>query len=345
MTEQSYVPNVEVVIKSSLPGSHFIGDSQMTGYISVNVSRRDVFNLPRFFAWLETSPDAVRNIREWGISNTTLEQVFLMLCKSSTDVNYVDKSETQDSSLCPMCRLRPKETVMVRNIPGQIILLPEAVCAVCTVTNKSYFVSEEAFKSLQTLPYPSEAFNNEIGHMLASSRDKATLEYLDSMHFATAERLPEPTAALAIEPAMPPIEAGGFLDDSAPAIADADANMNSASGGSTHAAVVEPSRPEESSQISREGTKGNPHALVVSTVQSQIQAVVIKNVRLQSLQRCSNICGILFVGIMFLLLYVFSLLFQGTDSIKQCSGGYVTFGGEGCNADNLINHIFAGEQY
>jgi hypothetical protein len=79
VTEQSYVPEVEAVLRSALPGSRFVGDQRLTGYVSVSVSRRDVANLPRFFAWLEAAPGAVANIREWGISNTTLEQVCAVL--------------------------------------------------------------------------------------------------------------------------------------------------------------------------------------------------------------------------------------------------------------------------
>lgn len=359
VTNQSYVPSVEVVLKSALPGSSFIGDSTLTGYMSVSVSRRDVFNLPRFFAWLESSPEAVSNIREWGISNTTLEQVFLMLCKSSTDVNFVDNRESEDSSLCPMCRIRPKEIVLIRNIPGQIILLPEAVCAVCTVTNHNYFVSENDFARIQQIPYSSEAFKSEMDRLLASARDKATLEYLQSMHFASAAAAP--SAALRIEPPMSEPESAdaGVSEKSASILDLSNSNPQPAAAQTNSVEVVTPdpaisaavvvlgASPGANNGCSVTGgiavlPKENPHALVKSTVKSQVEAVLIKNVRLQSLQKCSNICGLLFVGIMFLFLYVFSLLFSAADSIKQCSGGYITFSGNDCNQESLINHIFAG---
>lgn len=348
------------MLKKSLPGSQFVGDSETTGYVSVTVSRRDVYNLPRFFAWLESSPDAIAMVREWGVSNTTLEQVFLMLCKSSTDVNYVDHREEEDSMLCPMCRSRPKETVMVRNIPGQIFLLPDAACAVCTVANKNYFVSEDEFSRLQALPYPSIPFAEEMDKLLAAARDKATIEFLEQMHFSTST-IPKHTAALSIEPMDNDAESDSERADITTENNDRNCEDYSSKdnekitaenpeytpveatdteGNIAASSVVKHENNEHRDKAS--GVQTNPHALVISTVRSQITAVLIKNARLQSYQRCSNICGLLFVGIMFLFLYVFSLLFVGADSIRQCNGGYIVLGGEKCNLESAINHIFAG---
>ena len=70
--------------KQLLPASEFVGDG-MEGFITLNVSPRDTRNLARFFYWLEASPDAAV-VKEWSISNTSLQSVFLMLCVQSKEV-------------------------------------------------------------------------------------------------------------------------------------------------------------------------------------------------------------------------------------------------------------------
>ena len=68
----------------------------------VRLSKMDYFYFPRFLQWLQScqleeaqGDDEGQVIKEWGISNTTLEQVFLILCES-TQANYTqDRSKAQ----------------------------------------------------------------------------------------------------------------------------------------------------------------------------------------------------------------------------------------------------------
>ena len=54
------------------------------------------------------------------------------------------------------------------------------------------------------------------------------------------------------------------------------------------------------------------------------------------------LCSLCFVGFMFLLLYVFSLLLGGLVSLTQCSQGYIS--SSGCDADTLMQQVFSGTE-
>ena len=72
---------MSALLSHYLPSSTLINASAIgTGYLSVSVAKGDVQLLPRFFQWLERSSQAKKLLKEWSISNTTLEQVFLLLC-------------------------------------------------------------------------------------------------------------------------------------------------------------------------------------------------------------------------------------------------------------------------
>jgi hypothetical protein len=133
---------IQNLVTRVLPGAACTSDAT-TGSIAIGVSRRDIMHLPRLFAWLETSRKAASLVREWSISNTTLEQVFLQLCIQNTEVNYVDRRNEADESMCAMCRERPKETALLRTLTGQIIIIPNSICSQCSSGNSHYVVSEE----------------------------------------------------------------------------------------------------------------------------------------------------------------------------------------------------------
>lgn len=146
---------VEALIKTMLPGSQVVVNAD-TGGVTVSVVRDDILGLPRLFTWLEnirrtpavgidaslglpSAPPVVSStalsassalpqsttvspiVREWRVSNTTLEQVFLLLCVQNTELNYVDPAKAlmqQNNALCPMCRTRPRNNVTLRRWKG-----------------------------------------------------------------------------------------------------------------------------------------------------------------------------------------------------------------------------------
>lgn len=156
-----HVEEVKAMVASVLPGSNCLADP-ITGVVAVGVVKEDLGGLSRLFQWLEHSRRAKLAVREWGISNTTLEQVFLMLCVQNTEVNYVDPGRLDNQNqhaLCPMCRTQFRSAVIVRvwsPVPADaheadgdvemqsspLIALADSVCPDCARGNKHYFVSE-----------------------------------------------------------------------------------------------------------------------------------------------------------------------------------------------------------
>ena len=178
---------IEHLVGKVLPGATCSADPT-TGSIAIGVSRQDTIHLPRLFAWLERSRRAAALIREWSISNTTLEQVFLLLCVQNTEVNYVDRRHNVDENICPMCRLRPKEAALLRTLTGQLIVVPASICSECSAGNTMYTVNEE--------------------EGLAAGRDPIRINAL--LNIAQSR------AALALTQAALREEMDGALDDDAP---------------------------------------------------------------------------------------------------------------------------------
>lgn len=166
LVELAHVEEVKALVTTVLPGSSCSADPA-TGVLAVGVVKEDVGGLARLFQWLEKSRRAKAAVREWGISNTTLEQVFLMLCVQNTEVNYVDpnrQAQQTQHALCPMCRIRPRAAVIVRVWPpatasasdehkgdeddvevqtSPLIALADSVCTECARGNRHFYIDEQ----------------------------------------------------------------------------------------------------------------------------------------------------------------------------------------------------------
>ena len=139
------------IIMNLLPDATCIVDENSM-MMNVTVPKINAIGLPRLFTWLESSRRASTMIKEWGVSNTTLEQVFLMLCIQNTEINMgFDPSQTsngngnnnnnnreQKENLCPMCHIRPRENVILRNMNQETIVIPDSICWECSVNNSHY---------------------------------------------------------------------------------------------------------------------------------------------------------------------------------------------------------------
>ena len=112
------------------------------------MDRSDVRNLAQFFYWVEHAPDA-KAIREWGFSNTTLEQVFLSLGEQSSTVNFTDHRTLTSREMCPMCRKRVRDSIVMRALenPNILMLLPDSVCSQCTV-NPNFVIHSSDYSPL-----------------------------------------------------------------------------------------------------------------------------------------------------------------------------------------------------
>lgn len=274
--------DAQAMISQALPGSH-CDINENSGGIIVTVPRGDIRGLPRLFAWLESSNKASTVVKEWGVSNTTLEQVFLMLCVQNTEVNYVaaDDLENFQQVTCPMCHIRPKETVFMRNVGNQLLILPESICYECSLNNRHYFVTEAEMK--ETLQAEDRNFKTKL--LLTSAQLKAESAATKLLLDAESKEINEEFEADGWERSGDSKDEVGIeMNPIAKESSDSDM-LQIKLNDNVHQEV----RPHRIISASNNG--GDPYGHSAhGTVTSQIRAVCVKNVLLQSRQRCSNIC-------------------------------------------------------
>ena len=206
MVQVTHVEEVKQLVATVLPGSNCIADA-VTGVVAVGVVKEDLGGLSRLFQWLERSRRAKAAVREWGISNTTLEQVFLMLCVQNTEVNYVDpgrQASQNQQALCPMCRARLRASVVVRVWPPAaqaastaldhksnsvesepLIALADSVCAECAAGNRHFLLTEE--QALRAARDSSGAVMSALIEAARASSELAKSEALLAGYEAEAE--------------------------------------------------------------------------------------------------------------------------------------------------------------
>ena len=112
--------------------------------MTVALKRSQLRNVPLLFRWIESSlskdpahPGAAL-LKEWSISNSTLEEVFLRLCAADTTVNAgIDRPDdsAQDDDAqrrCAVCRVRPVSVVTLYTAGGVPVVLPNILCGPCS---------------------------------------------------------------------------------------------------------------------------------------------------------------------------------------------------------------------
>eukprot|EP01037_Dinobryon_pediforme_P018669 gene18669-18968_t len=115
----------------------------------IKVSRLDLLNLARFLEWLESIQARSKAVKEWVISNTTLEQVFLTLCASS-ETNYAGQLSSTDP-MCVLCgRNKRAPCVLLALHDGNTLMLPDALCASCPAFSAFLLPSDELTPLLQS---------------------------------------------------------------------------------------------------------------------------------------------------------------------------------------------------
>lgn len=221
-----------------------------------------------------------------------------------------------------MCQVNQREITFMRDINGQAMVIPNSLCVPCSNSNSHYHINEEEVPLL-------EVFNdtNEKIQLLKKAQTKQesaiSAKYLEN----------------------------GDLDVVNNNIEDLIENeFNEELRLLQNEAIKFQNLIKDENEIESEKnnafnhndlTDFNPYKNIItgSTV-SQINALMVKNLRLQYRQKWSNCCSIFFVCFMFLMLYILSLLYISAAEIKQCPEGYLT--DIGCSSSTLIEHIFSG---
>ena len=97
LTDPANADAVEAAARE-LPGSEIL--SSAAGNISVSLPRHAASGIPALFQKLMPGAGPPL-ISEWGISNTTLEEVFLRLCSQNSDINAIAEDIQSDQAMDP----------------------------------------------------------------------------------------------------------------------------------------------------------------------------------------------------------------------------------------------------
>lgn len=282
------------------------------GNIIVRINKLDYYYFGRFLAWLELVQLAGNDvIKGWSISNTTLEQVFLILCESAV-INYQATNEPNilRSEICPFCEKNAKASLTF--IPYKAksqLMLPNSVCENCSAI-ECFVISDEQYNDL--LKSESPQYKDAVlSEMLKSAQDKRSKQFQAVTSSAEA-----------------------FMGDFSKAIANhletnvevtTDINLKLDHKGSQFTEVTGDNNINHASLlevplIAKEGSKVRIGSLFSAAI-----ALGIKNTRLQSYQRYSTCCVFLFLGGLLCMLFVFGFLYATT---VVCPQGYTLSDGK-----------------
>eukprot|EP01029_Cantina_marsupialis_P023798 TRINITY_DN5_c0_g1_i1.p1 TRINITY_DN5_c0_g1~~TRINITY_DN5_c0_g1_i1.p1 ORF type:complete len:1937 (-),score=677.12 TRINITY_DN5_c0_g1_i1:220-6030(-) len=140
ITDMSNTGHIEKLAKDFVPASTLVSSSAGNMTFSIpNISRR---RLPAFFEALE---DPSNGISEWGISSTTLEEVFVRLTKanksSSAEGDIEDDLDSEKK--CKICEIRPVTRVQLMTGKGIGLWVDGVICQHCARTPEEVRADEE----------------------------------------------------------------------------------------------------------------------------------------------------------------------------------------------------------
>jgi len=187
-------PTVEFVDTNEIRG-------EQTGYLTLSLAERNALFLPRLFQWLQANTGG--GVKEWGLSNATLEQVFLRLSAQNQGVNIT--SNRDGSNACILCG-KPTDRCIVRTHDTRVsFLLGDVICNDCAKSPP--FLSREAawammgFATLEDVPE-----EEKIG---LTGREEVTIPLLEGTENAEGEE-GKANELRQLLPVAQPLAAGAF---------------------------------------------------------------------------------------------------------------------------------------
>jgi hypothetical protein len=279
ISDFSQSERINQVVSSVLPGA-VVAVDEITGCVTITIGQTDVLRLPKLFAWLERSKLAAKVVREWSISNTTLEQVFLRLCVQNEEVNdgyssIEDILLQEEDRLCPMCRVNNKGPVLLKTLAGHHIIVPNSICVECSKSNQHYIVNEDDV----TMAGECDDMM-QLNAILTKAQKRANT--------ASCEE------ALQLEN---------------------DEDFNNTPIHEESASLLLPVPPSAD-----DGNRQTPEFDLQRNMNMQVYALCRKNMKLQSYNRCSNICSVIGLSIFLLLLYLVGILTATPDDDDENQG-------------------------
>jgi ABC-type multidrug transport system ATPase subunit len=130
---------LEALVRSELPDAEILDSS--AGNISIAIPKAKAgSHIPAFFRIVDDH-EIERGgtlVREWGISNSTLEEVFLKITQQNKAVNensdILDDGRGGGGSSTPLCKLcgnNPAEDIVLYSATGIPVLTQKLVCSTC----------------------------------------------------------------------------------------------------------------------------------------------------------------------------------------------------------------------
>eukprot|EP01029_Cantina_marsupialis_P023801 TRINITY_DN5_c0_g1_i12.p1 TRINITY_DN5_c0_g1~~TRINITY_DN5_c0_g1_i12.p1 ORF type:complete len:1875 (-),score=657.68 TRINITY_DN5_c0_g1_i12:220-5844(-) len=142
ITDMSNTGHIEKLAKDFVPASTLVSSSAGNMTFSIpNISRR---RLPAFFEALE---DSANGVSEWGMSSTTLEEVFIRLTKANKNDGSGDGNAFEDEDTttkkCAICEIQPVDRVRLMTGKGVALWVDGVVCRRCARTPEEVQAEEE----------------------------------------------------------------------------------------------------------------------------------------------------------------------------------------------------------
>ena len=241
---------LEDMVKQKLPGAEVL--ASQAGNLTVSLPPASVPALPGFLRLLEVQPTAAL-VKEWGLSDTTLEEVFLRLVAGSTEVN---------AALGVGGARSEHDALWERIGPDGINMFTEGGLEVQVTRGVLYSQEGESLRCPVT---------TETGRSKAEAQDQQ-LVLMGDEPAGTAERKLEAEAASV-----------GAGVGAAAAVAVAAATATEAR---------DRSEMEARSAAALAAVQDSKEATVqAATTSQQVMAILLKNVMLQKKQKKTNICN------------------------------------------------------
>ena len=136
LAQPELVDDLKALVADMLPDAEIVGDNAAN--ITVALPRHATAHVPNFLR--ELNRGSSRMVKEWGLSNSTLEEVFLRLAVQAQGVNEATEPVAVSQvtgvagrarGICTLCQARPTENVVLYTSKGVTVEAPDLICGQC----------------------------------------------------------------------------------------------------------------------------------------------------------------------------------------------------------------------
>jgi hypothetical protein len=176
LSDTDKTSQVKDIVMRTMPTAEIIASN--AGNTSISLPRGAVAKIPKLFSELTSQPDLVK---EWGLSNTTLEEVFLRLAAQDHDVNTAIQEEPNNYSRVMIVR-KPLGQSGVLDTDSEVVVVLQGPNAdlLQVVTPEEYMVkvlSDEEEGDEATPLLEQYAHQDEVESISLSAEPTQRLQY------------------------------------------------------------------------------------------------------------------------------------------------------------------------